>query len=199
MQEADDRQQAPDDDRAPSSAAWALRFRRGEPDAVREVGRRVAGILTHGALAIPDDERDDLAQEVMTELWQAVNRTRFDVTAGFWGFVEVVTSRRSIDWLRRRRERIPLAEPLPDRGSGPLGRVLEHERGDLAADVLAALDPPCRELITLRLRDGASYREIARRLERSEGSLRVKLYRCIRRARGILRRRTEGTKERTRT
>lgn len=180
-----------------SPETWARRLRRGEPRAVEEVRHRVARILAHGGLAIPDQERDDLEQEVMAEIWQAVNRSRFDFSAGFWGFVEVVTSRRCIDWLRTRREKLPLPEEVVSPHRGPLRQTLERERSDLGSEVLSALDPPCRELITLRLRDDLSYAEIARATGKTEGALRIQLYRCIRRAREVLQRfGDEGRSER---
>ncbi|MFW6012074.1 MAG: RNA polymerase sigma factor [bacterium] len=148
----------------------------------------MAKILAYGGLAIPGQERDDLEQEVMAEIWQAVNRSRFDFSAGFWGFVEVVTSRRCIDWLRTRRETLPLPEEVVSPHRGQLRQTLEHERSELASEVLAALDPRCRELITLRLRDDLSYAEIARATGKTEGALRVQLYRCIHRARTLLKR-----------
>jgi len=163
---------------------------------VQKARDRVAGILRHGGLAIPKQERDDLVQEIMTEIWQAVNRARFDVSGGFWGFVEVVTSRRSIDWLRSQRTQTSLPDELPSLSGGPLGRALKRERGELAAEILAALDVGCRQLLVARLGDDLSYAEIARSTGKSEGALRVQLYRCIRRAREVWRRlRQDSAKE----
>lgn len=168
--------------------ALARRLKLGRPEAVQEVRRRVQRIVAYSGLAIPRQERDDLEQEVMADIWRAVNGPRFDFSAGFWGFVEVVTSRRSIDWLRSRRDKITLAEELESPAQGPLGDALEQERAELASEVLAALDSRCRELIGLRLRDELSYAEIARALGESEGTLRVQLYRCVGRARQLVKR-----------
>jgi len=140
----------------------------------------------YGALTIPEQERDDLKQEVVTEIWRAVNRSRFDPTGGFWGFVEVVTARRCIDWLRSRREKVDLPHELETLTASPLDSALINERTELASDILMELEPECRELITLRLRDNVSYREIANVTGKSEGALRVQFYRCIGRARRIL-------------
>lgn len=177
----------------PSPEHWARRLQCGDPDAVRVVRERVGRILSYGALEIPSQDRDDLAQEIMTEIWQAVNRSRFDLSAGFWGFVEVVTSRRCIDWLRARREGTSLADDLVSGAKGPLRQTLEREQGRLASQVLMSLEPQCRELITLRLRDDLSYREIAKILGKSEGTLRVQVYRCVQHARKTLQRLIEGS------
>lgn len=168
-----------------SPEIWGRRLQRAEPRAVEEVRRRVARILASSPVVITQDERDDLEQEVLTEIWQSVNRSRFDCSAGFWGFVEVVTSRRSIDWLRARREKLPLPEALSSPQRGPLRQTLDRERVELASAVLAALGPPCRDLIAFRLRDDLSYGEIARLTGRSEGALRVQFHRCVARARKL--------------
>lgn len=176
-----------DDTPVPVSERRARSFQRGDPAAVREVRRRVSRILRYGGLAIPVEEREDLEQEVMTEIWAAVNRSGFDASAGFWSFVEVVASRRSIDWLRARRNEHSLPDVLPSPAEGPLQETLARERGELVQEVLSSIGARCRELITLRLRDGLSYREIGKTTGKSEGALRVQLYRCVRRARRLVR------------
>lgn len=176
-------------DPAESSAEQCVRrLRHGDPDAVNQVRARVSRILAYRGLAIPKEERDDLEQEVMTEVWQAVNRPSFDATAGFWGFVEVVTSRRSIDWLRCGKRARAEAPPAPeDRNKGPLRDALKRERLLLASEALSALHPSCRELITLRLKDGKTYGQLSKMLGRSEGALKVQMHRCIQSARETLR------------
>jgi RNA polymerase sigma factor (sigma-70 family) len=137
-------------------------------------------------MGIPSQEQDDLKQDIMTELWRAVNRSGFDFAAGFWGFVEVVTSRRCIDWLRTRRVGAQVPEDLPDSAKNPLERALVGERAILASRVLEGLEPNCQEIINLRMRDRLSYREIARKLGKNEGALRVQFYRCVKNAQQIL-------------
>ena len=174
---------------ATPSEEWGRGLRRGDPDAVQHVRERVRRILAHGRLGIPADARDDLEQEVMAELWRAVNRAGFDFTAGFWGFVEVVTSRRCIDWLRSRRAHPEMPEAVRDHGGSPLDLVLASERSAIAAQVLQELDPECREIIVMRLRDGLSYRSIADTLGKSEGAVRVQMHRCVRHAQRLMQRR----------
>ena len=171
-----------------SPEVWAKRLRRGEPAADQVVRKRVRRILSHKGLRIPSEDRLDLEQEIMTEVWLAVNRPGFDFRAGFWGFIEVVTSRRCIDWLRGRRGRVPVAEDLRDEGRNPLERVLDGERAKIASEVLEALEPECRKMIVMLLHQGVPYKEIAKTLGKSEGALRVQMHRCIHRARDIIQR-----------
>jgi RNA polymerase sigma factor (sigma-70 family) len=158
---------------------------------MRQLEDRVRRILGLRKLGIPAHELDDLGQEVMTQVWRAVNRPGFDPTGGIWGFVEVVTARRCIDWLRARRAQVPLHDSLPD-ASDPVGTVLTLESRRLVAQALAALDEPCRELISLRIGGALSFREISEKLGRSEEALRVQMYRCVRAARGAFQRATAG-------
>ena len=121
----------------------------------------------------------------MTQVWQAVNRTGFDPTLGFWKFVEVVTARRAIDWLRSRRPEAELPAEIEAAG-GPEASALARERTRLAHGALSQLGKPCRDLIYLRIGMNRSYRELSELLGRSEGALRVQMHRCVERARLIL-------------
>ena len=150
------------------------------------VRERVGKILSYKGLGIGHRERDDLQQEVMTELWQAVNRTGFDFTAGFWGFVEIVTARRCIDWLRRKREVVPIDDDFRDSGKGPLRNTLDQEKSALVQEALAQIGESDRELILMRLRDDLSYAEIADATGKKEGALRIQMYRAVQRVGKIL-------------
>lgn len=163
------------------------RVRAGNAAATGEVRRRVRRILAFRGYRIPPEDRFDLEQIVLVQLWQAVRRAGFD-TSGFWGFVEVLASRRAIDWLRARKPDTGL-EPehhFADPARGPLRLALDREQAELARTVLERLPEGCRELIGLHVRSGRTYAEIAERLGRSEGALRVQMHRCIQRAQRIL-------------
>lgn len=162
-------------------------FRDGDRGAAREVRTKVARILAFRGYGIPREDRLDLEQSIMTQLWQSVGRPGFE-PGGFWGFVEVVASRRCIDWRRARREETALenvSEPSDPRPS-PLGQVLEKEELRRAQAVLAKLPRACRDLIRLHAGQNRSYREIAEILGSSEATLRVQMHRCIKRARLML-------------
>lgn len=171
---------------APSSEEYGQGLRRGDPEAVRHVRERVRRILSHRRFGISHHEREDLEQEVMAELWRSVNRPGFDFTAGFWGFVEMVVSRRCIDWIRSKRGVVTVVADIQDQGKDPLDEVLDAERSELAERIVQALEPTCRGLIKMRFHNGMSYSEIARVLGKSEAALRVQLHRCIRSAQGLL-------------
>lgn len=161
-------------------------LRHGDAHAVHTVRERVRRILAYKGFPVSDHEMEDLEQEVMTDVWRAVTRPQFDFGAGFWGFLEVVTARRCIDWLRRKRQWDPLVEEIEDPQSDPLDRALRNEQAAASERLLAQLDPTCRQLIEMRFREGLAYSEISRSTGTSEGALRVALHRCVEKARRLL-------------
>lgn len=162
-------------------------FRTGEPAAVAEVEDRVERIICYRGYGIPRAQRDELRQEVLVQLWRAVNGEGFDAARGFWGFVQTVAARRCIDWMRRRREAV-LDEPslVQDRRRDPLARVLGKERLEQANGVLDQLGAGCRDLIRMRVLEHMAYSEISVQLGRSEQALRAQMYRCVTKAKRIL-------------
>ena len=123
----------------------------------------------------------------MAQIWEGVRRPGFD-PAGFWGFVEVVVSRRCIDWLRLRKTEVRLedCDDFADPSLSPLRSLMQREQHDLVRETLAQLPETCRRLIEIVVGQGKSYREAASILGTSEGTLRVRMYRCIRDARKLL-------------
>lgn len=173
-------------ERADNVSRVARGFRAGRPEAAAAVRRRIRNILRYRGFGMSAEQRRDLEQEIVTQLWQAVNRPSADLGADFWGLVEVVTARRSIDWLRRRREFEELDAAFADPAAGPLARAISRERSELAARALEHLPAPCRELIYLHTAADKSYREISELLGKTEGALRVQMHRCIREARRLI-------------
>lgn len=167
----------------PTGEDIARGFELGDHHAVAAVNQRVQSILRFHRLAIPEQDQADLRQEVVAQLWQAVRREDFDLEAGFWGFVEVVTARRVIDWLRTLKPVTSLEGVRLEAPGDPQLSALSAERRKLAETALSALDESCRELIRLRISEGRSYRNLAAILGRSEGTLRVQFSRCIANAR----------------
>lgn len=173
-----------------TASSVASGLRRGEPRAAEIVRERVGRIVSFRGYGIPSQDRMDLVQEVMAQLWQAVSNPGFDTGAGFWGFVETVSARRCIDWWRTQRQTVQLDAGLRDKRPGPLAEALVRERSQQVLEILNRMSEPCRELILMRFSRGKSYREISQSAGTSEGALRVRLHRCIGRFRELLEERT---------
>lgn len=161
-------------------------FRRGEPAAVRRVAERVHRIVGFRGYRIPAEDRRDLEQQVMAQLWQRIGGTAPAPVADFWGLVEVVSARRCIDWLRTRKADLALEVDPVDLLQNPHRDVADSERRRLAAAALETLPGPCRRLIYLHAGREMTYGEISTLLGKSEGALRVQMHRCLERARRAL-------------
>lgn len=162
-------------------------FSRAEPDAVAEVEKIVTKIVAARGYGIPPEDRRDIGQEIMGQLWQAVRRPGFDPGERFVGFIEVVSSRRCVDWYRAQRPIVELDPELRDRRADAGDRAARGDRRRQVREAVEALPAACRELLTLRFGREMSYRELAARLGASEGTIRVRLHRCIGKARERLR------------
>ena len=166
-------------------------LKRGDREATDAVRHRVRKVLAFRGYGIPTEERRDLEQIVLVQLWEAVDRPGFDASR-FWGLVEVLTARRCVDWLRRRRPlTVEVTEALPDPQSRPDESAIARQRLEVARSVLKELPATCRQLLDLHVAKGLSYREISRLLGKSEGALRVQMTRCIQRAATAIHDRTE--------
>ncbi len=171
----------------PDVASLVRLLQDGDAPTSEVVRARVSRILAFRGYGISRQDRSDLEQRILVEVWQAVKRPGFHADR-FWGFVEVVAARRCIDWQRAQRSETTLdGVPEPaDPGAGPLAGLLASEKSALAREVLARLPTPCRELIRLHVVADRSYREISQILGRSEAALRVQMHRCIQRAQKLL-------------
>lgn len=170
-------------------AALARGFRDGDSEATRKVERRVVRIVGFRAYSFSAEDRSDIVQTVLAEMWQLVSGEDFQMEL-FWAFVEVVASRRCVDRLRARKPVVGLAaaELVEDPDPSPFERAVERERRDLAEAALSELSPACRELLEAHYRDRLPYAELARRMGKSEVAVRVQAHRCVRKAAEILER-----------
>jgi RNA polymerase sigma-70 factor (ECF subfamily) len=71
------------------------------------------------------------------------------------------------------------AQALADRGPSPSAAARQRERAVILADQLAKLRPEYREVIVLRNLQGLSFDEIAERMNRKTGAVRMLWLRAI--------------------
>lgn len=81
------------------------------------------------------------------------------------------------------RSAVGLAQLLPDRGHSPSTPVRERERAVAMADQLAKLPADYRDVIVLRNLQGLSFPEVAERMGRKPGAVRMLWLRAIERFR----------------
>jgi len=93
----------------------------------------------------------------------------------------------SLDDMKGAMDRsvLRLAHVLADTGPSPSAPVRERERAVAIADQLAKLKPDDRDVIVLRNLQGLSFEEIAARMERKPGAVRMLWLRAIERFRQV--------------
>lgn len=126
--------------------------------------------MVHGVLIsrVPPHEADDLTQDVFLTALQRLNQLKDDNAFGPW--LAAIARRRSIDFLRQRKETSELPEELAGK-SRPKAEVMEALRA------IQSLPEAYRETLAMRLVEGMTGPEIAARTGLTPGSVRVNLHR----------------------
>lgn len=162
------------------------RFLTGEPAACRLIERWAWEIVYFKHFHVPRDEREDVVQETIADVWRAASRGDFTLRAGLRAFVRKVAAARCIDRLRRLRPLVPLDDATPDPGPSPYDVLIADDAGAQVRWALQNVSPPCREVIRLHFFDGLAYAEIAARLGRAEATLRVRVFHCMKAVRRLI-------------
>jgi RNA polymerase sigma-70 factor (ECF subfamily) len=171
-------------------------FLDGDASSIAQIDRWIAEVLRHPALHLGADI-DDVAQQVRRKLLVSLRAGRFQGTATLRTYVWRAAQHAAIDHLRLRHRRAPsaslddIAEP-PDPAQSPEQALLQAERREIFAAVLARLGDDCRELFQRIAFDELSYRDIAGRLGATEGAIKVRALRCREKAVAIFRSVTSG-------
>jgi RNA polymerase sigma factor (sigma-70 family) len=121
-------------------------------------------------------DHEDIVQEVLLAIH--LKRHTWDQSRAIGPWVAAITRNKAIDMLRRRgrQTEIPIEDVIEQLPAEPTGG------GEDARDVermLAMLNPRQRDIIRSVSVNGASIREVADRLEMSEGAVRVALHRAL--------------------
>jgi RNA polymerase sigma-70 factor (ECF subfamily) len=158
-----------------------------EVSACRQLEGWARQILAYRRLGLSREDVDDIVQEVLAAVWQAATRPQFALQVGLHAFVRKVTLARAID--RVRRNRVRRAEPLSEHADTrpSVGARLEFDAESSALfAALARLEERCREVIRLHYFEDWPYARIAALEGRSESTLRVRMFHCLRALRGML-------------
>jgi RNA polymerase sigma-70 factor (ECF subfamily) len=131
-------------------------------------------------------EWEDAVQEARLDTFRQLKDGRFRGDARLKTYLGRVACLTCLDALRRRRRRPRLegeeaAIQVPSTDPSPLDHALRHDSQRSLGIVFAAAAPECRELWHM-IQEGLSYREMSARMSVAEGTLRVRVHRCRRRA-----------------
>ena len=128
---------------------------------------------------------EDVLQDLQLEVFRLLDAGRFRGESALGTYIWRVVSHTCLDRIRsqgRRRE-----ADLDEEGLGDLSALISSQRQrwneslDLIQRVLAEVPEECRKLWAMVLA-GHSYREMSSTLEVAEGTLRVRVLRCRKRA-----------------
>lgn len=127
------------------------------------------------AYAFTTHDREDLFQEIATQVWNSIPRFRGDSAATTWLYRVALNS--ALAWSRKERKHRDRTQPLDDLEPAlqETSRAKDRRLGWLYEQI-AQLDHVDRSL-TLLLLDGLSYREMAETLGISESYVGVKINR----------------------
>lgn len=138
--------------------------------------RKIVLKVVHTYCWTPDD-RDDLAQDILAQLWRAY--PTYDPARPFPTWMYRVALNVAISWVRgpgaRQRVTVPL-DPEHHDVAGAAADPIADERQRALMQVVRALDPLNRAVLLLYL-DDHSYRDIAAVLGLSETNVATKISR----------------------
>jgi RNA polymerase sigma-70 factor (ECF subfamily) len=174
-----------------SDAALAMAIARYDREALAEVYRRYAGAVFGLARRLLGDRTgaEEVVQDVYLRLW--TDPTRFDPARGsLRSYLLTDAHGRAVDRLRAERAR-DRREERDARRSATLGHDVEREVVDVTtADhvrrSMATLSDGEREAIELAYFGGFTYREVARRLDQPEGTVKSRIRSGLKRLRSEL-------------
>jgi RNA polymerase sigma-70 factor (ECF subfamily) len=160
-------------------------FLAGDDQAVHHVQGWVDGVVHLGRWRFADPEA--VAQEIVLRLIGVVRSGRYERRSSFKTFVFAVAKYTCVDLFRRERLRARLetgAETDAVASAGHPHRALEaREDLDRLKYILQGLPEECRRLWRWVYGEGLSAAEIGRRLGAQAGTVRVRVHRCIQKAR----------------
>jgi len=177
--------------------ALALALKQGQDAAFDELVRRHQGRVYAVAYRITLNREDalDVTQDVLLKMYRKVGS--WEPTSGFLPWLMRLTSNQSIDSIRRRNRR--RCEPLDDAHTAASGSSIEpaaqdteqsvrgKEIGERVQQALRVLSPSQRSVVVMRHYEGLQLAEIASVLGCTVGSVKVHLFRALRKLQDELR------------
>ncbi len=124
---------------------------------------------------------DEVVQDTFVRAFGAIDRFRADSSLRTWLFTIarrlLLDRRRS---ARRQRDRVPISEGDAVTEFDALDGMLAAETRQRMRQAVARLSPTQREVFTLRVTEGLTYKEIADVADTTEGAARVHYHNAVR-------------------
>jgi RNA polymerase sigma-70 factor (ECF subfamily) len=133
--------------------------------------------------------REDVAEELMQELFIKLNNSRFaGNVANLKAYARKSAINLAFDWRRRQKRAasaIGHGEPVSSDDS-PLGKLIHTEEMQETLDAVGRLRKSCREVIVMRYLQQESYENIAEQLGKTSHHVRALCFRAIHQLRDVL-------------
>jgi RNA polymerase sigma-70 factor (ECF subfamily) len=164
------------------------RWQQGDERAARLLVERHADSLARFAASQGvRDDMDELVQDTFVRAFGAIESFRAESSFRTWLFTierRLILDRRRT--VRRRREDAEVDERDAATAFDALDGLVADELAGRIRDAVARLSPMQRDVFTLRVTEGLSYKEIAELLGSTEGAARVHYHNALQTVRGVL-------------
>jgi len=162
-----------EEDATSREAALVESVRHGDREAFGRLYERLAPMV-HGILlaSAPVSEVDDLVQDVFLTAFKKIHTLREN--GAFGGWLAMIARNRATDFYRRHREMEEITEELPNESAS---NVESDARASRILEAIRSLPEAYCETLVLRLVEGMTGPEIAKRTGLTPASVRVNLHR----------------------
>jgi len=166
----------------PSDWELIARWRAGDERAATElVGRHAPALARFAAASGAGADVEELVQDTFVRAFGSLDTFRGESSLRTWLFT--IERRLLLDRRRAQRRRgtdVALDEEQLTTGEDPLEAVVAGESRDRLRVAVERLSPTQREVFTLRVGEGLSYKEIAAAVGTTEGAARVHYHNAMR-------------------
>ena len=167
---------------APADEALIERWRQGDQRAATALVERHAPALARFLSSVGvREEVDELVQDTFVRAFGALDSFRGDSSFRTWLFT--IARRLELDRRRSARRRgasVPVEESDAVASFDALDGMVADETASRLREVVGRLSPTQREVFTLRVVEGMSYKEIADVVGTTEGAARVHYHNAMR-------------------
>jgi RNA polymerase sigma-70 factor (ECF subfamily) len=165
-----------------SDADLIQRWKNGDQRAATALVERHSAALARFAVSRgARDDIDELVQDTFVRAFNSLDGFRGDSSFRTW--LLTIERRLLLDRRRsekQRPERVEIQEGDAATQFGALDGIIADEARQRMAGAIARLSPTQREVFTLRVAEGLSYKEIAEAVDTTEGAARVHYHNAMR-------------------
>jgi len=125
--------------------------------------RPVISFRVKKSLGVSNPDWEDIVNEIITNVIEKIKKGQFRGESSIGTFIYTITSRRIIDYIRRKSKILKYA-PEPASYPEPSKHIENKERAELVARAIRKLKPKYREVLYFYYYKGLSREEVAQKL-----------------------------------